>query len=109
MTLIGNDLMNGILLILIGALIILSIAIFSFLMGQHKINKYFDEIPCISTICPKFKNDLAWFNTSWNIDEHGFCPNNLTMREIICDCAKTDSDYYKKHHAFCMAYCFRCE
>lgn len=57
----------------------------------------------------RWPKNTIWYNSSWTVDEHGFCPNNLTMREIICDCAKTESEYYEKWNAPCMAYCFRCE
>jgi hypothetical protein len=37
-----------------------------------------------------------------------FCPENMTSMEIVCDCAKLDSEYYKMHHAICLAKCFEC-
>lgn len=36
------------------------------------------------------------------------CPDNQTYMEIICDCAKTDSEYYKKYNAICLAKCYEC-
>ena len=68
--------------------------------------------PCIGIYCQRvpssWENDSFWLYNRSLVGSSGMCPDNLTARETVCECAKPDGEYYKRWGAPCMAYCYEC-